>query len=66
MPKALRDELRIRPGDEVDVERQGDGLLVRRARPESRLYRRLADPGHDLLADLRVERNLEVAREARR
>lgn len=44
LPKALRDELGIRPGDEVDVTRQDDGLVVRRARSGSRLFRRLAEP----------------------
>ncbi len=66
LPKALRDELGIRPGDEVDVDKQGDGLLVRRARTGSRLFRRLADADLDLLGDLRTERQSEAARDAER
>ncbi len=66
LPKALRDELGIRPGDEVDVTRQDDGLMVRRARASSRLFRRLADAELDLMQDLRVERERESARDAKR
>lgn len=66
LPKALRDELGIRPGDEVDVTRQDDGLVVRRARAGSRLFRRLADAELDLMGDLRVERQREFARDAER
>ncbi|MFA4927624.1 MAG: AbrB/MazE/SpoVT family DNA-binding domain-containing protein [Patulibacter sp.] len=66
LPKALRDELGILPGDQVDVARQGDGLLVRRARAGSRLYRQLASSDLDLLRDLRVEREREAAKDAER
>lgn len=66
LPKALRDELGIRPGDEVDVTRQDDGLVVRRARPGSRLFRRLAGVEFDLMSDLRIERERESARDAER
>jgi len=66
LPKALRDELGIRPGDEVEVERRGDGLLVQRAAPRSRVYGALADTDVDLLADLRAERQAETERDARR
>jgi AbrB family looped-hinge helix DNA binding protein len=66
LPKALRDELGIRPGDEVDVTRQDDGLVVRRARSGSRLFRRLADAELDLMVDLRAEREREFARDAER
>ncbi len=66
LPKALRDELGIRPGDEVEVTRQDDGLVVRRARSGSRLFRRLADAELDLMGDLRLERERESARDAER
>lgn len=66
LPKALRDELGIRPGDEVDVTRQDDGLVVRRATSGSRLFQRLADVELDLMSDLRAERAREFARDAER
>lgn len=66
LPKALRDELGIRPGDEVDVTRQDDGLVVRRARSGSRLFRRLAGAELDLIHDLHLERERESARDAER
>lgn len=66
LPKALRDELGIRPGDEVDITRQDDGLVVRRARCGSRLFRRLAGAELDLMHDLRAERERESTRDAER
>lgn len=66
LPKALRDELGIRPGDEVEVERRGDALLVQRVAPRSRVYGALAGTDVDLLADLRAERQTETERDGRR
>ncbi len=66
LPKALRDELGIRPGDEVDVSRRGEELVVRRSSTVSRLFRRLQDAELDLVGDLRAERQREAARDAER
>lgn len=66
LPKALRDELGIRPGDEVNVRREDDTLVVRRARRESRLFGALRGADVDLIAELRSERQREAARDAQR
>jgi AbrB family looped-hinge helix DNA binding protein len=37
LPKSLRDEMRLQPGDEVLVESEGDRITLRPIRPEARL-----------------------------
>jgi len=63
LPKALREELRIRPGDEVTVEPREGGLLVRRVPHGSALYGMLADSDVDFLARLETQRRLDRERE---
>lgn len=72
LPKALRDELGIQPGDEVDVELHDDALVVRRAPKAYRSLRGMlrdpAKPGSLLAqfeADRRADRILEARRDAR-
>jgi AbrB family looped-hinge helix DNA binding protein len=46
LPKAIRDELGIEPGDEVEVERAGDEIRIRRVDDGVELLGFLADePG---------------------
>ena len=72
LPKALRDELGIRPGDEVQVERHEDALIVRRVPMSFRSLRgMLKDPDRpgSLIAEFeaqrRADRELEVLKDAR-
>lgn len=61
IPKQIRDELDIRPGDEVTFAREADGVTVRRRRGAISLRGRFADS--PLLADLMADRDEERARE---
>jgi AbrB family looped-hinge helix DNA binding protein len=73
LPKSLREQLGIQPGDEVDVELQDDALVVRRApraayRSLRGMLRDPARPGAMLAqfeADRRADRVLEARRDAR-
>ena len=40
LPKKLRDELRIGPGDELELESDGDRVTLRPARSLSRLFQK--------------------------
>jgi AbrB family looped-hinge helix DNA binding protein len=54
IPQAVRDELHLRPGDEVDFVVDGDGArLVRRAGAPSR--------GHRLVAKLRARGDVPMS-----
>ena len=68
IPKEMRDELGIRPGDRVSFWCDGDSVSVRRADDVRSLFGCL--PGEpsltdDLLAERRFDRELEEARFAR-
>lgn len=78
IPKAIRDELGIAPGDEVDVERQGTEAVIRRHRVSAAERRERITGLRGLLADLpgggtedleairREERRLEARRDRHR
>jgi AbrB family looped-hinge helix DNA binding protein len=61
IPKELRDQLDLRPGDEVTFWRDGDHVAVRRAVPTTPLRGRFA--GRPLIATLEEERERDRARE---
>jgi AbrB family looped-hinge helix DNA binding protein len=62
IPKAIREELGIEPGDEVMVERRGREIHVRRASEPVELLGLLADAPFGT-AELERERRLERQRE---
>ena len=64
IPKALRDEIGIEPGDEVTFWRHGDHVAVRPAGRGEPLMGRFA--GSDLTGVLERERAADREREARR
>jgi len=68
IPKAVRDELGIQPGDEVIVHAEDGEARVRRHVDKPRLLGLLAEgrSGHDMLADLEREHREEIARDERR
>ncbi len=61
IPKDLRDQLHIEPGDEVSFWREGDHVAVQRAQPVTPLRGRFA--GSALTADLEAERRADRLRE---
>lgn len=60
IPKDLRDELGIEPGDEVSFWRHGDHVAVKPAR-RAELRGRFSD--YDLVAVLDAERRADTSRE---
>lgn len=66
IPKAVREELDIRPGDEVIVDAVDGEARVRRDVDASRLLGLLAGPGKDMLADLEADHREEIERDERR
>ena len=65
IPKAIRDQVGISPGDQVDFElRDGEVVLVRRPREIRPLGGRFA--GSDLLSGLMEDHAREVARDLER
>jgi AbrB family looped-hinge helix DNA binding protein len=64
IPKAIRDDLGIRPGDEVVVVREG--RAVRIVVPEPLESLRGAYNGSRMLEDLEEEHRLELEREERK
>jgi AbrB family looped-hinge helix DNA binding protein len=40
VPKPLRDELRLEPGDSLEIESSGDGLMLRPARGHAQLRKK--------------------------
>lgn len=61
IPKDVRDELDIQPGDEVVVWREDDHVVVRSARPRRPLRGRFR--GSDLVGVLAAERAADRDRE---
>lgn len=78
IPKGIRDELGIEPGDEVDVERRGTEAVIRRHRVSAAERRERIAGLRGMLADLpgggtkeleairREERQLEERKDRRR
>ena len=64
IPKELRDELGIQPGDEVSFWRHGDHVAVRPARQRQPLRGRFR--GSSLVDDLAGEREADRIRESAR
>jgi AbrB family looped-hinge helix DNA binding protein len=64
IPKELRDQLGIEPGDEVSFWRDGDHVALRPARHRPALRGRFE--GSALTDDLAAQRQADRAREARR
>ena len=71
IPKALRDALRLEPGDTLEVEREGESLTMRPVRERLalrkeygiRVYRQGSPPPADiegLLAEIREERGRDL------
>ena len=66
IPKRLRSELHLLPGDSVVLEREGDSIVVRPDRPKGRMVREHGmwvfhgEPAEDIAVDL-----VEQMREAR-
>lgn len=63
IPKQLRDELDLEPGDEVVFWQEGDHVAVRRKEAAEPLRGRFADLDVDLVAELEAERRRDRARE---
>jgi AbrB family looped-hinge helix DNA binding protein len=61
IPKELRDQLDLQPGDEVTFWREGDHVAVRRAEPATPLRGRFSR--RPLVATLEAERARDRARE---
>lgn len=68
LPKELREELGIKPGDEVVFDRGDDEIVVRRARSKAEivegLFGALAGPGKPLTQELVESRARDREREA--
>ena len=67
IPKELRDDLGILPGDLVEFWREGDHVIVRRAVPQEPLFGRFRGAGlaEVLAADRAAERAADRAAEER-
>lgn len=70
LPKELREELGIKPGDEVVFDRGDDEIVVRRARSKAEivdgLFGALAAPGKPLTQELVESRARDREREDRK
>jgi AbrB family looped-hinge helix DNA binding protein len=66
LPKGLRGELGIEPGDDVLFEREGADIRVRKAASPGELWGSLRDSEIDPLRELVVERRRDRTREDRR
>lgn len=66
IPKAVRDELDIRPGDDVIVDAVDGEARVRRQGGATELLGMLADGGPSMTAELEREHREEIARDERR
>ena len=66
IPKAVRDELGLGPGDRVTVEAKDGEARVRRALSLDELVGIFADEPGDTLADLEREHREEIERDERR
>lgn len=65
IPKAIRDQLGLRPGDRVAVEREGEGVRVSKAVTASDLRGSLPPSDLNPLEILLEERRLDRIREDR-
>ncbi len=65
IPKRLREQLGIEPGERVQVE-LGDGAVTIRKSASIELLRGLLPPTHEGMADLEREHRDELEREERR
>jgi len=73
IPKAIRDRLHLKPGDDLVVREEGDEVRIRRValdRAErrervARLRGFLRDGTHDLVAELEAEHRAEVEADER-
>jgi AbrB family looped-hinge helix DNA binding protein len=65
LPKRLRGELGIEPGDEVLLERDGAGIRVRKVSTSEELWDSLPPSERDPLKELVRERRRDRAREDR-
>lgn len=63
LPKRIREQLGIRPGDEVHVERDGDGVVIRPASGGEDLFGSLPAGATDALAELEAEHRRELESE---
>lgn len=63
VPKRVREEVGLRPGDEVVVESEDSEVRIRRVARPTRLLGMLADSQHDLLADLESDHRWEIERD---
>ncbi len=66
IPKAVREELHIQPGDEVIVDSVDGEARVRRHADQPPLLGLLADGGPPLTAELEREHREEIERDERR
>ena len=68
LPKMLRDELRLRPGDSLEVESSEDRIVLRPARGRGRIYKEhgmwVFDSGEPLTVET-VNKTLKQIREER-
>ena len=73
IPKAVRDRLRLEPGDELEIETSGEEIMLRPSRPEAPLIKEKGIWVHcsevplsysivDLIDDAREERISELLR----
>jgi AbrB family looped-hinge helix DNA binding protein len=62
LPKRLRGELGIEPGDDVLFEQDGPAICVRKATAPGELWGSLADSRIDPLAELDARRQRDLAR----
>lgn len=62
LPKRLRGELGIEPGDDVLFEQDGPAICVRKATVPGELWGSLADSGIDPLAELATRHQRDLAR----
>lgn len=68
LPKAVRDQLGIRPGDEVEVGVDGDSVAIRKPAPARSPRGVLADPGdpQPLTRSLEIDHRWEIAHDEMR
>jgi AbrB family looped-hinge helix DNA binding protein len=68
LPKPVRDELRLSPGDSLEVESSEERVVLRPVRPQGRVYKKqgvwVFDSGEPLEADV-VNKTLRRVREER-
>jgi AbrB family looped-hinge helix DNA binding protein len=66
IPKSIRDELGIEPGDEVTVEQEGDEIRIRRVADVRALRGSLFVPNHSLTDALEADHRWEIAHDEMR